>query len=87
MGGPALEIFKFSLYLFVPVAALIHFGDPAWYRQNVLPASDYRDRLFPPSKIIQVSLPTDPHGIRAELDRIKSERLAKRAAQEDEGKQ
>ncbi|KIL68631.1 hypothetical protein M378DRAFT_158465 [Amanita muscaria Koide BX008] len=83
MGGPALEIFKFSLYLFVPVAALIHFGDPAWYRQNVLP---YRDRLFPPSKTIQ-SLPTDPHGIRAELDRIKSERLAKRAAQEDEGKQ
>ena len=39
MGGPGLEIFKFSLYLFVPVAALIHFGDPDWYRRNVLPAS------------------------------------------------
>ncbi|KAF8921544.1 hypothetical protein CPB85DRAFT_1428524 [Mucidula mucida] len=46
MGGPNLEIFKFSLYLFIPIAALVHFGDPDWYRANVLP---YKDKLFPPS--------------------------------------
>ncbi len=39
MGGPNLEIFKFSLYLFIPIAALVHFGDPDWYRANVLPVS------------------------------------------------
>jgi hypothetical protein len=37
MGGPNLEIFKFSLYLFVPILALVHFGDPDWYRRNVVP--------------------------------------------------
>ena len=37
MGGPNLEIFEFTLYLFVPLAALIHFGDPEWYRTTVVP--------------------------------------------------
>jgi protein PET100, fungi type len=37
MGGPGLEIFKFSLYLFVPIAALVHFGSPEWYRTYVIP--------------------------------------------------
>lgn len=39
MGGPNLEVFKFGLYLFVPVVALLHFGDPAWYHNHVLPVS------------------------------------------------
>lgn len=62
MGGPNLEIFKFSIYLFVPIAALIHFGDPEWYRSTVVPVClplgvcnvqfntyslQYRDKLFP----------------------------------------
>ena len=34
---PNLEVFKFGLYLFVPVFALLHFGDPDWYHNNVLP--------------------------------------------------
>jgi hypothetical protein len=37
MGGPNLEVFKFGLYLFVPVFALLHFGDPDWYQNHVLP--------------------------------------------------
>lgn len=37
MGGPNLEVLKFGLYLFVPVTALLHFGDPQWYHDNVLP--------------------------------------------------
>ena len=62
MGGPNLEVFKFGLYLFVPVFALLHFGDPQWYHDNVLPVCfqcpctrnppmislrQYKDRLFP----------------------------------------
>ena len=39
MGGPNLEIFKFSLYLFVPIVALVHFGNPEWYREKVVPVS------------------------------------------------
>jgi protein PET100 len=37
MGGPNLEVFKFGLYLFVPVFTLLHFGDPDWYHNHVLP--------------------------------------------------
>ncbi|KAJ4480523.1 hypothetical protein C8J55DRAFT_428442 [Lentinula edodes] len=40
MGGPNLEVFKFSLYLFIPICALLHFGDPQWYRNTVLPVSN-----------------------------------------------
>jgi hypothetical protein len=39
MGGPSLEVFKFSLYLFVPVVALLHFQDPEWYRTHVVPVN------------------------------------------------
>lgn len=42
MGGPNLEVFKFGLYLFVPVVALLHFGDPHWYHEHVLPVSNFR---------------------------------------------
>ncbi|KAJ3801372.1 hypothetical protein GGU11DRAFT_769435 [Lentinula aff. detonsa] len=47
MAGPNLEVFKFSLYLFIPICALVHFGDPQWYRNTVLP---YKEQLFPPEK-------------------------------------
>lgn len=36
MGGPNLEVFKFALYVFFPVAMMLHYGDPEWYRRNVL---------------------------------------------------
>ena len=32
-----VEVFKFGLHLFVPIFALLHFGDPDWYHNNVLP--------------------------------------------------
>ncbi|RXW24179.1 hypothetical protein EST38_g1657 [Candolleomyces aberdarensis] len=86
MGGPNLEVFKFSLYLFVPIAALVHFGDPQWYRDHVIP---YRNKLFPPLERTVQSLPTNQSAVREELERIKAERLAKRVARlaEEENKQ
>lgn len=36
MGGPNLEVFKFAVYVFFPVAMMLHYGDPEWYRRNVL---------------------------------------------------
>ena len=37
MGGPNLEVFKFSVYVFFPVLMLLHYGNPDWYAKNVLP--------------------------------------------------
>lgn len=39
MAGPTLEFFRFGMYLFLPLAAMVHFGKPEWYTQNVLPVS------------------------------------------------
>ncbi|KAG7097365.1 hypothetical protein E1B28_004715 [Marasmius oreades] len=80
MGGPNLEIFKFSLYLFVPIFALVKFGDPEWYRTTVLP---YRDQLFPPEERIIRELPADQKSLREEIARIKAERIARKAAAEE----
>jgi len=80
MGGPNLEIFKFTLYLFVPLAALIHFGNPEWYRTKVVP---YRDKLFHANRG-NLWLPKDQSGVREELARIKAERLFKQAQREAE---
>ncbi|TFK26409.1 hypothetical protein FA15DRAFT_667500 [Coprinopsis marcescibilis] len=81
MAGPNLEIFKFSLYLFVPIAAFVHFGDPEWYKEHVIP---YRNKLFPPPDRTVQNIPTDSVAIRQELERIKAERMARRAAREEQ---
>ncbi|KAL0947167.1 hypothetical protein HGRIS_013294 [Hohenbuehelia grisea] len=84
MGGPNLEVFKFALYLFVPIAALVHFGDPQWYKDNVLP---YKDKLFPPDARLLQTIPKDQSAIREELARIKAERVARRAARDAQEKE
>ncbi|KAG1802513.1 uncharacterized protein BJ212DRAFT_1285737 [Suillus subaureus] len=81
MGGPNLEVFKFGLYLFVPVVALLHFGDPAWYHDHVLP---YKGHLFPPPERTYSKIPTDQTAIREELARIKADKLARRIEREKE---
>lgn len=53
MAGPNLELFKFSLYLFFPLAIMIHYGDPQWYHDNVLPV---RDKFWPDESTLYVSL-------------------------------
>ena len=52
MAGPNLELFKFSLYLFFPLAIMVHYGDPQWYHDNVLPI---RDRFWPDESTLYVS--------------------------------
>ncbi|EGO03867.1 hypothetical protein SERLA73DRAFT_175553 [Serpula lacrymans var. lacrymans S7.3] len=79
MAGPNLEVFKFGLYLFVPIVALLHFGDPKWYHNHVLP---YKDHLFPPMERTNARIPTDQIAVREELARIKAEKLARRVERE-----
>ncbi|TFK55278.1 hypothetical protein OE88DRAFT_1732529 [Heliocybe sulcata] len=78
MGGPNLEVFKFAIYMFVPVAALMHYGDPDWYNRNVLP---YKERLFPEDKG-RVHIPTDQTAVREELARIRAQKLARKLERE-----
>ena len=37
MAGPNLEVFKFAVYVFFPVLVFLHYGDPEWYKTNVIP--------------------------------------------------
>ncbi|KAI4520549.1 hypothetical protein K525DRAFT_270697 [Schizophyllum commune Loenen D] len=81
MAGPNLEVFKFSMYLFIPIFALVHFGDPEWYHNHVLP---YRAKLFPPEEKTNILFPKDQTGIREELERLKAERKAKTDSRRDQ---
>ncbi|PCH38354.1 hypothetical protein WOLCODRAFT_65246 [Wolfiporia cocos MD-104 SS10] len=83
MAGPNLEVFKFAVYVFFPVAMMLHYGDPDWYRRHVL---TYKDHVFPPDERLVTSLPTDPNALREELAKIrarKAERRAEKARNED----
>ncbi|KAJ7349471.1 hypothetical protein B0H14DRAFT_2659579 [Mycena olivaceomarginata] len=82
MGGPNLEVFKFAVYLFVPIVSLVYFGDPAWYHKHVVP---YRNKLLPPLEKTVREIPFEQQRIREELERIKLERLERREAKEREG--
>ncbi|KAF8338128.1 uncharacterized protein EI90DRAFT_2909033 [Cantharellus anzutake] len=74
MAGPNLEVFRFGFYVFFPIVMMLHYGNPDWFEKHVIPA---RDRMFPPSE--QTNPPTDPHGIKEEIARLRAERLARLA--------
>ncbi|KAG5353352.1 hypothetical protein C0989_007796 [Termitomyces sp. Mn162] len=84
MGGANLEVFKFSLYLFVPIAALVHFGDPDWYRQHVVPVSPMTPGVRLINGLIIRSTATSSFHLPTEPYRIRAERLAKKAARDAE---
>ena len=46
MAGPNLEIFKFGLYVFFPVAIMFHYGKPEWYEKHVLPVRSLHIRFL-----------------------------------------
>ncbi|KAI0818834.1 hypothetical protein BC629DRAFT_1588160 [Irpex lacteus] len=79
MGGPALEVFKFATYVALPLLVMAHYGNPEWYRNNVLP---YKEKIFPPEENIVRNLPNDQVTLKQELARIKAERLQAKAERE-----
>ncbi|KAI0781165.1 hypothetical protein BD413DRAFT_22640 [Trametes elegans] len=81
MGGPNLEVFKFGVYVFFPVAMLLYYGNPEWYAKNVLP---YKDRIFPPEHRLHTNIPTDSTTLREELAKIKARNLERKAQREAE---
>ncbi|EJD05668.1 uncharacterized protein FOMMEDRAFT_79116 [Fomitiporia mediterranea MF3/22] len=84
MAGPALEFFRFALYLAMPLAAMVHYGKPEWYTQNVLP---YKERIFPPIESTHRDLPVDQAALKEELARIMAEKRARRLQREKDVEQ
>ncbi|KAG8935945.1 hypothetical protein FRC03_003766 [Tulasnella sp. 419] len=79
MAGPNLELFKFGVYVFIPIAMMVHYGNPQWYNDHVLP---YRERFWPKPDHLNRNLPQTSSELKQELERIKAERLqAKKDAQ------
>ncbi|KZT11493.1 uncharacterized protein LAESUDRAFT_720738 [Laetiporus sulphureus 93-53] len=76
MGGPNLEVFKFAIYVFLPVAVMMHYGDPDWYNRHVL---TYRDKIFPPEERLVTNLPTNHDALKEELARYKARRAERQA--------
>ncbi|KWU41738.1 hypothetical protein RHOSPDRAFT_11659, partial [Rhodotorula sp. JG-1b] len=76
MAPAQLELFKFSLYVFLPVYAMLHYGDPEWYEKWIGPLrSDFRK-----DDTKQMEPPKDTSELKAELDRLRQDRLARKAA-------
>ncbi|GAA5944534.1 Pet100p [Sporobolomyces koalae] len=77
MAPAQLELFKFSLYVFFPVCAMLHYGDPDWYEKYVGPLrASYRQDNTP-----QIEPPQTSTELKDELARLRAERLAKKQQQ------
>ncbi|CAO1631844.1 unnamed protein product [Sympodiomycopsis kandeliae] len=83
MAGPNLEVFKFGLYLFFPLAVMIHYGDPEWYQRHVLP---FRDEFWPKESTL-FKPPRTSEGVKSTIEELRNERLAKRNARSSENGQ
>ncbi|ORY79803.1 hypothetical protein BCR35DRAFT_304640 [Leucosporidium creatinivorum] len=73
-----LELFKFSLYVFTPMAAFLFFGAPEFYEEHVTPLVSH----FRRDEIKQVAPPQTTTELKAELARLRDERLSKKAERE-----
>ncbi|KAG0139380.1 hypothetical protein CROQUDRAFT_85153 [Cronartium quercuum f. sp. fusiforme G11] len=70
MAGPNLELVKFGMYVFFPIALMIHYGDPEWYRKFVLPDKREFLRMDRPE-------PTPPRNmteLKRDLQELKNQR-------------
>ncbi|KAJ1979659.1 hypothetical protein H4R33_005665 [Dimargaris cristalligena] len=75
MAGPRMEVFRFGIYVFFPIAIMIYFGDPTFYDRHVRQA--LKDLYPPPEECNKVG--TTRSEIMAQLEEIKKARAAKRA--------
>ncbi|WOO78813.1 uncharacterized protein LOC62_02G002351 [Vanrija pseudolonga] len=73
--GANLEVFKFATYLFIPLFAMLHFGDPNWYEHHVHPIKHI---MWPPKETTNTIAPKSADELHSELNRIKEEHKARR---------
>ncbi|BGO89858.1 hypothetical protein NBRC10512_005628 [Rhodotorula toruloides] len=79
MAPAQLELFKFSLYVFLPVYAMLHYGDPDWYEKWISPLRP----AFRRDDAKQIEPPKDSGELKAEIERLRQERLARKAARSE----
>ncbi|KAF9978680.1 hypothetical protein BGZ73_001035 [Actinomortierella ambigua] len=77
MAGPKLEVFKFGIYILIPVGFMTYFGAPEFYDKHVK-----QFRFWPAAEEVNTRVGTDRKELMYELERLKQERLARRAARE-----
>eukprot|EP00039_Didymoeca_costata_P029165 m.23495 g.23495 ORF g.23495 m.23495 type:complete len:92 (+) comp7507_c0_seq2:24-299(+) len=70
MGGPGMEVFRFGVYVFMPICAFYYFNLPEFYNKNVKPELG---RIYPKG----LDVPTTLEGNQALLEKLKAERKAK----------
>ncbi|KAG8856575.1 hypothetical protein FRB96_006335 [Tulasnella sp. 330] len=75
MAGPNLELFKFGIYVFFPVAIMLHYGNPDWYIENILP---YREKFWPSPSNTAARIPHNSTELQNELDRLKLRKMQER---------
>ncbi|ORX74689.1 hypothetical protein DL89DRAFT_264501 [Linderina pennispora] len=76
MGGPGLEVAKFTFYVFMPMAFMVYFGGPGFYERYV---ADEAFKFNPPPKM---KMPTEPGDVQRALDQLRADREARRLARE-----
>ncbi|KAG0358465.1 hypothetical protein BG005_002307 [Podila minutissima] len=83
MAGPKLEVFKFGVYIFTPVMFMVYFGAPEFYDKHVR-----NSKFWPAQEVVNTRTGIDRQEMLYEVERLKQERLARKAAREalSEGK-
>ncbi|KAF9335632.1 hypothetical protein BG006_011057 [Podila minutissima] len=97
MAGPKLEVFKFGVYIFTPVMFMVYFGKEdalVAYSSRVKCAPEFYDKhvrnskFWPAQEVVNTRTGIDRQEMLYEVERLKQERLARKAAREalSEGK-
>ncbi|KAJ9111296.1 hypothetical protein QFC20_002587 [Naganishia adeliensis] len=73
-----VEILRFAMYLAVPTASILYFGDPEWYDRYVVP---YGRKIWPDYETTHKP-PHTQAGIQEQLAKFKAERLNKKKGQD-----
>ncbi|KAK9896461.1 hypothetical protein P389DRAFT_211202 [Cystobasidium minutum MCA 4210] len=83
MAGPNLELFKFVVYVSVPIAFMAYFGDPEWYNKHVYPL---KDAFVKPEKA-EVTISETPNELKQQIAQLRAQRLAKKEQREAQQQQ
>ncbi|KAJ1831104.1 3'-5' RNA exonuclease complex component [Coemansia sp. RSA 2711] len=76
MGGPGLEVAKFTFYVFMPIGFMVYFGGPGFYERFV---ADHVFQFSPPPK---GNMPTERSEISKALEEFRGSREQRRLARE-----
>ncbi|BFZ60775.1 hypothetical protein YB2330_001827 [Saitoella coloradoensis] len=76
MAGPNMEMFRFAMYVFFPIASMYYFGDISFYNKYVAHL-----QLWPDSNPIE-KLPQDSTDLKEELQKARQRRLEKKKLRE-----